>query len=104
MEATIIAVIGLIQAVSVAIIGGLISRSNNERKARDDRADEREEKREKRDLAIYELLFANTDGTMVLLHQAHGDHLNGNVEKAMKSIDEAKKKFNDICNEEVVKL
>ena len=57
----LVAIIGAIQAIGVAIIGGLINRNSKKR-------DKREEAREQRDACNYDLLFAVADGTEVLFH------------------------------------
>ena len=98
MEPTVmVAVLGLIEGIGVAIIGGLLSRSSRKRAAED-------EARRKRDEAIIDLALANAEGTEVLLHQAHGDHLNGNVEHALASIGKAKSAYNHLCNAQMAQL
>lgn len=93
----LIAIIGLIQAIGVTIIGGLITRNSRQR-------DKREEAREKRDACNYDLLFAVADGTEVLLQQAHGEQMNGNVDEALKSIRSAKAECNHLYNSQIAKL
>ena len=93
----LIAIIGAIQAIGVAIIGGLISRTT---KARDNR----DEARERRDACNYDLLFAVADGTEVLLQQAHGEQMNGNVDEALSSIRRAKSECNRLYNSQIAKL
>jgi len=93
----LIAIIGAIQAIGVAIIGGLITLGQNQR-------DKRDEAREKRDACNYDLLFAVADGTEVLLQQAHGEQMNGNVDEALKSIRKAKSECNHLYNKQVAKL
>ena len=95
--AIVIAVVGLIQAVCVTIIGGLINRSNK-------RNEERETMREKRDACVYDLIFAVAGGTEVLLHNAHGDKINGNVDEALTSIKKAKAECNHLFNEQAAKI
>ena len=93
----LVAVIGLIQAVGVAIISGIITRTSKQR-------DKRDEAREKRDACNYDLLFAVADGTEVLLQQAHGEQMNGNVDEALKSIRSAKAECNHLYNSQIAKL
>ena len=93
----LVAIIGLIQALGVAAIGALITRGQKQR-------EEREEAREKRDACNYDLLFAVADGTEVLLQQAHGDKMNGNVDEALSSIRKAKAECNHLYNSQVAKL
>lgn len=100
----IVAIIGAIQAVGVAIIGGIITRNqkcNDEaRKLRE----QREAAREQRDAANYDLIFSVADGVEVLLEQAHGERMNGNVENALESVRNAKSRCNRLYNEQVAKL
>lgn len=93
----VVAIIGAIEAIGVAIIGGIIT--SNRRKDEADR-----EARERRDAANYDLLFAVADGVEVLLEQAHGDKMNGNVEKALQSVRAAKSNCNHVYNEQVAKI
>ena len=106
MEPTIVvAIIGAIEAVTVAFVGGIyaklsadVKRRADEQDARDEERAERDRIREERDACLYDLMFATASGTEVLLHQAHGDHLNGNVEDALSSIRKAKSECNHIFN------
>ncbi len=107
----VVAVIGLIQALGVAVIGGIITRNRRaderlqarlaEREA--ERA-ERDRAREERDACNYDLLFSVADGVEVLLEQAHGERMNGNVEKALASVRGAKSKCNHMYNQQIAKL
>ena len=91
MDSTVVvAIIGLIEAVGVALIGGMLSRG--------------EEARVERDAALYDLVFASASGTEVLLHQAHGDGVNGSVDEALASIKAAKAECNRVFNHQVAKL
>ena len=100
----IVAIIGAIEAIGVAIIGGIITA--NRRKDESDREEraKKEEAREIRDSANYDLLFAVADGVEVLLEQARGDKLNGNVDKALKSVELAKSQCNHFYNKQMAKL
>lgn len=93
----IVAIIGGIEAVIVAIIGGIITRNRKT-------DEEHQKQREERDAALYALAFANASGTEVLLHQAHGEKLNGNVEDALNGIQSAKSRFNEVVNRQAAKL
>lgn len=100
MDPTVmVAIIGAIEGIGVAVIGMIVSQMNKRNDEYHKRREESDQKRKERDQALYDLVFADSTGTEVLLHQAHGDHLNGNVEDALKSIHDAKGKFNSICNE-----
>lgn len=100
----VVAIIGAIEAIGVAIIGGIIT--SNRKKDEADRAEraEKDRAREERDAANYDLLFSVADGVEVLLEQAHGDRMNGNVEKALESVRGAKSKCNHLYNREIAKL
>ena len=93
----LVAIIGAIQAIGVAIIGALINRNSKEREQRD-------AAREQRDACNYDLLFAVADGTEVLLQQAHGEQMNGNVDEALRSIRKAKSECNHLYNSQIAKL
>ena len=86
----IAAIIAGVQAIAVAVIGGLIQRNAKKTERYREQKEEQYELRKKRDKALYELVFADSTGTEILLHQAHGDHLNGNVEAAREKAKEAR--------------
>lgn len=92
-----VALIGAVEAVGVAIIGGLINRNRRE-------AEEQQTAREQRDACLYDLVFSLASGTEVLLHQAHGERMNGNVDEALESIHKAKTECNKLFNRQVAKL
>ena len=96
--AIIVAIIGAIEGLGVAIIGALLAR--NAKRTEDYRKtrEEAESRREERDACLYDLMFATAGGTEVLLHQAHGDHLNGNVDTALAEIHAAKAECNRVFN------
>jgi len=107
----IIAIIGAIEGVGVAIIGAMVARANrkseeyrNQRAERDKEQDERDKLREERDASLYDLVFATATGTEVLLHQAHGEKVNGNVEEALESIKKAKSECNHVFNRQAAKI
>lgn len=92
MDATVlVAIIGAIEGIGVAIIGAMVAAANR-------RSDEYRKKREERDAAIYGLTFATANAVDVLLLVAHGDQVNGNVEEARSSMKNAKKACNDVFN------
>ena len=98
MEASIlVAIIGAIEAVCVAVVGGIINRNRKQ-------DEQHQAMKEERDAALYGLVFANAGGTEVLLHQAHGEKVNGNVDAALEGIGAAKAKFNEVCNRQAAKL
>lgn len=106
----IVALIVLAQAVGVAVINNRMKRrdeSNAEyRKAREEKEKERDEAdreryraRKELDVAILGLTFANAEANEVLLHRAHGDQVNGNVDEALSRIGQAKAHCNDLVNQ-----
>lgn len=105
MEPTItVAIIGMIEALGVAIIGGLLARSSKRSEDYQKQAAEREAKRVERDACLYDLVFATASGTEVLLHQAHGEHVNGNVDETLAEIHAAKAECNKVFNRQAARL
>lgn len=113
--AVIVAIIACVQAVSVAVIGGIFTHYTKRAEKRADilraddmdyrrRREERDKAREVRDADLYDLLFATASGTEVLLHQAHGERVNGNVDEALQEIREAKAECNRVFNRSAAKL
>lgn len=100
----IIAIIGAIEAVGVAIIGALVARSNKRTEDAEKARGEREQAREERDACLYDLVFASASGTEVLLHQAHGEQVNGNVDDALDQIKLAKAECNHVFNRQAAKI
>lgn len=100
----VVAIIGAIEAMGVAIIGALITANRRKDEAAQKALVERDRAREKRDAHNYDLLFSVADGVEVLLEQAHGDKMNGNVEKALQSVRAAKSNCNHVYNEQVAKI
>ena len=114
-NSVVIAQLGLIEVIGCAVITGIFGvvmkwqekRRNNEREedlAYRKRREEREQTRQERDAALYSVVLSTARGTEVLLHQAHGDHLNGDVEHSLESIDHAISEFNKVSNEQMAKL
>lgn len=95
----IVAIIAGVQAIAVAVIGGIIQLNAKKTERYREKKEEQEELRKSRDKALYELVFADSTGTEILLHHAHGDNLNGNVEAAIQSISNAKQNLRSICTE-----
>ena len=100
----IIAVIGAIEAIGVAVIGALVARSSKRAENAEKARGEREQAREERDTCLYDLVFASASGTEVLLHQAHGEQVNGNVDNALEQIKCAKAECNHVFNRQAAKL
>lgn len=96
--AVIVALIAAVQAVGVAVIGGLFAYYNKRADTRASEAAEVERMREEIDSCMYDLVFASANALEVLLHKAHGDHVNGNVDDALESIKSAKSECNHLLN------
>lgn len=109
----VVALIVLVQAVGVAMINGIMKRREESNAAyreqreikereRDKAEEEREESRKELDVAILGLMFANAEGNEVLLHQAHGEQVNGNVDAALSHIQQAKARCNEVINKAAI--
>lgn len=95
--------------ILVAIIGGAFAVvQQRNKKQHEEEAQKRDEHRkivedssrqnQHLTAALLNLTLANARGTIVLLRQAHGEKLNGNVEAAMKDIESGIESINDIMN------
>ena len=82
---------GVITPLLVCIIGGIITVKDRRRRARDDRADALH-------IAEINAIMASCRANLVLLHQAHGDKLNGNVDEAIVSVNKALDGMNNVVN------
>lgn len=102
------AIIAAFASIVVAIITTRNNKRADERERRDEeyrkKQDQLEKERAERDLAVYNLLFADTNATDVLLRIALGEKVNGNVEEAIDRIKNAKDHFNDMANKHLIKL
>lgn len=105
----VVAIIGAIEAIGVAVIGIIVSginKKNEEYRAKREHREEQDREQRKRqsellkeyETAKLDLLFATANATDVLLQAAHGDHINGNVENARESISKAKSECNHVVN------
>jgi len=113
--AIIVALISAVQAIGVAIITALISRNKRENEVYRAKREEQERmvkehakdlriQRENRDMAMMNLLFADSEGTEVLLKKAHGGNVNGDVEEAQEAIAKARRELNQVVNQAAIKL
>ena len=115
----IVGQLALLEALGVALMSGVfgiilkVLDNKREAKREAERADdlayrqrrEADEKRRKeRDKAIYGVVLTTARGTELLLHHAHGEQLNGDVEKALDKMDKAISKYNNIANDNMVEL
>ena len=95
-ELTIAIVTSTVAAIS-SISCALIANRNGKRAesaAKD--AKEYRTKRERLDKAKWKVLIATMGGVNLLLHQAQGEELNGNVETAIADIEKAKDELNEV--------
>ena len=88
-----------------SIVCALIASRNGQRaeKAASDAADYRRD-RERLDVAKWKVLVATMEGVTVLLHQAKGEKLNGNVEAALDRIQDAEDGLNDVQAELLARI
>lgn len=105
----IVAIVSAVEGIGIAVIGLIVSsinRKNEEYRTKREQREERDREQRKRqaellkeyETAKLDLLFATANATDVLLQAAHGDHINGNVEKARESISKAKSECNHVVN------
>ena len=92
-----IAIVTSTMACVGAVASALISNrsAKNQEKAASE-AREYRTKRERLDKAKWKVLIATMSGVSLLLHQAHGDKLNGNVEAALGQIKDAKDELDEV--------
>ena len=95
-ELAIAIVTSSLAAVSAIASAWLASRTSKTQENIAKEAHEYRTKRERLDKAKWKVLIATMDGVSLLLHQAHGDKLNGNVEAALNDIDKARDELNEV--------
>lgn len=111
----IIAQLSLVEVLGSTLIAGIfgIIQHRQEKKREAERKadleyrnkrEKQEETRQNRDAKLYGVVLSTARGTQVLLHQAHGDHLNGDVEHSLKSIEDSISEFNKLSNDQMSKL
>ena len=100
----IVAIVGAIEGLGGAIIAGMFNRFNKRNEEYRAMREQRDEHREEKNACLYDLLFATASGTEVLLHAAHGDHMNGNVDEALRSLKKAKSECNHAFNRHAAKM
>lgn len=111
----IVGQLALMEGIGVAVISGVVAlilkRMDKKRETEREsdmryrrKREKQEEDRKKRDTKLYAVVLSTARGTQVLLHQAHGDHLNGDVEHSLKSIDKSISEFNELANEQMANL
>lgn len=102
--AIIVAIIGAIETIGAAAIAAMISRFNKRNEDYREAREQRDKAREERDARLYDLVFASASGTEVLLHQAHGEQVNGNVDEALGQIRQAKAECNHVFNRQAARI
>ena len=93
MDQITIAMIGLIQGVSVAVIVGLFRRESNKKNAMYAKQEERARKRERESILSMELLSANVDLGIATATAVRDGKTNGIMETALLSAGEANEKY-----------
>lgn len=96
MELAIAIVTSSIAAVSSIVCAWLSNRNGKKAEAAAEDAKEYRTKRERLDKAKWKVLIGTMDGVSLLLHQAHGEQLNGNVDAAIENIEKAKDELNEV--------
>ena len=124
--AALATVLGTVEVLGAAFITGLFAyfTKRAEVKAQKQREEDREEaerqrkadleyreererlesERQERDEAIYGVVLTTARGTELLLQQAHGEKLNGNVEAALTSMNKAIGRYNNLANKHMAHL
>ena len=92
----IIAIVTSSAAAITSIVTALIARSNKKD------ASNYRTKREKLDRAKWKVLTATMEGVSLLLHHAHGEKLNGNVDEALDKVKEAEAELDNVMNDIIV--
>ena len=111
----LVAQLSIVEVCGSAVIGGIFGlllnrqskKQDAQRKADLEYRSEREAKeelRQERDAALYGVVLSTARGTEVLLHKAHGDNLNGDVEHCLESIQKSIGEYNGLANAQMSKL
>lgn len=101
----LIAIVTSSTAAASGIACAWISSRNGkkaEKAAKD--AQEYRRDREELDVAKWKVLKATMEGVTVLLHQARGEKLNGNVEDALDNIKEAEHSLDEVQTKLLAKM
>ena len=99
MELLIVTIPAIIAAVGGCVSAYLTSKSKTAQDEAAKDAKDYRQQREKLDKAKWKVLLATMQGVTVLLHQAKGEKLNGNVEDALDNIHVAHDELTDIQSE-----
>jgi len=93
MDMIIIAIVGLFQAVSVAIIGGLFARDNKKRKKENEYIEERAKTRKKESLLSMKLISSNNKLAIATAHALRDGKSNGDMTKALEEAGKAQEAY-----------
>ena len=95
----LVAVIGLFQAVSVAVIGGLFARDAKKRRKDHEHTENRLKLRAKESLLSMKLSSANTNLTIVMARAIRDGKTNGEMEQALIGAEKAQHEYYDFIND-----
>lgn len=93
IEQVINGVFTLIASVGVAVIGYYTAK-----------AKKRDEARRDVDRCIMGMTAANSDALLIVLKHLHGEHLNGDVERAIKAIESERDEYSEKRDDIISKL
>lgn len=103
-ELLIAIVTSTVAAISSITCAAIANKSSKKQDEANEEAKKYREKREKLDIAKNKVLLSTMEGVTVLLHQAKGEKLNGNVEAALSNIHEAKNDLTQVRSEIAAQL
>ena len=96
MEILIAVIPASVAAVASVLCALITSGARQAQKESAREAHEYRSQRERLDKAKWKVLIATMEGVTVLLHQARGEQLNGNVEDALEGISAAEAELSDV--------
>lgn len=94
-----IAVVGLIQAVAVAIIAGLFNREAKKRKKEAEKSEKRNALRAEEGLLSMKLMNANTDLTVATAIAVRDSKCNGEMSSAMEKAKIVQREYYEFINQ-----
>ena len=94
----IVAVIGCIQVIAVAIIGGLYSRDAKKREKDREHIEKRAKLRAKESLLSMKLMSANNSLTIVTARAVRDGKVNGEMEVALIGAENAQREYYEFVN------
>lgn len=96
METLITIVPSVVAAVGAVAAAYISTKNKEEAKKTAEDAKAYRERRERIDRAKWKVLLATQEGVTVLLHQAKGEKMNGNVDAALSRIAKAKDELTEV--------